>query len=135
VFGVKRTTVVEKFPFVPSYTGLREILTDHKLAALGDTYVNFVYSLALSKKMGEPTGVRVDSRILAEALRRAGLRDLLPPRTDRHKQADAVEALIVYAWIQGLMTIEEGVNVLEQHENATEAFCSLVLTARKRLNL
>jgi len=135
MFGVKRNTVVEKFPFVPLYTGLREILTDHKLAALGDTYVNFVYSLALSKKMGEPTGVRVDSRILAEALRRAGLRDLLPPRTDRHKQADAAEALILYAWVQGLMTIGETVNVLEQHEDATEAFRSLVLTARKKLNL
>ena len=135
MFGVKRTPVGEKFPFVSSYRGLREILADHKLAALGDAYVNFVYSLALSKKIGEPTGARVGSRILAEALRRAGLRNLLPPRTDRHKQADAAEALIVYAWIQGLMTIEEGVSVLEQREDATEAFCSLLLTARKKLNL
>ena len=135
MFGVKRASVGGKFPFVSSYKGLHEILTDHKLAALGDAYVNFVYSLALSKKIGEPTGARVNSRILAEALRRAGLRNLLPQRTDRHKQADAAEALIVYAWIQGLMTIEEGVSVLEQHEDATEAFCLLLLTTRKKLNL
>lgn len=135
MFGVKLTPVGEKFPFVSSYRGLREILMDHKLAALGDAYVNFVYSLAISKKMGEPTGIRVDSRILAGALRRAGLRSLLPPRTDRHKQADAAEALIVYVWIQGLMTIEEGVSVLEQHEDATEAFCFLLLTTKKKLNL
>ena len=135
MFGVRRTSVGEKFPFVSSRRGLREILTDHKLAALGDAYVNFVYSLALSKKIGEPAGARVDSRVLAEALKRAGLRNLLPPRTDRHKQADAAEALIVYAWIQGLMTIEEGVGILEQHEDTTEALCSLLLTARKRLNL
>jgi hypothetical protein len=135
MFGVERSSVGEKFPYVSSYGGPREILTDHKLAALGDAYVNFVYSLALSKKIGEPTGARVNSRILAEALRRAGLRNLLPPRTDRHKQADAAEALIVYAWIKDLMTIEEGVSILEQHEDATEAFCSLLLTARKKLNL
>lgn len=135
MFGVKRTPVGEKFSFVSSYKGLREILTDHKLAALGDACVNFVYSLALSNRIGEPTGARVDSRILAGALRRAGLRNLLPPRTDRHKQADAAEALIVYAWIRGLMTIEEGVSVLEQHEDATEAFGSLLLTTRKKLHL
>jgi len=134
MFGVKRITVREMFPFVSSYRNLREILTDHKLAALGDAFVNFVYSLALSKKIGEPTGARVDSRILAVSLRRARLRDLLPPRTNRHNQADAAEALIVYGWIQGLMTIEEGVSLLEQHEDATEAFCSLLLTVKKKLN-
>lgn len=135
MFSVKRITVREMFPFISSYGNLREILTDHKLAALGDAFVNFVYSLALSKKMGEPTGARVDGRILAVSLRRARLRDLLPPRTDRHNQADAAEALIVYAWIQGLMTIEEGVTLLERHEDATEAFCSLLLTVKKKLNL
>lgn len=128
MFGVKRTTVREKFPFVSSYRSLREILTDHKLAALGDAFVNFVYSLALSAR------ARVDGRILAVSLRKARLRDLLPPRTDRHNQADAAEALIVYAWIQGLITLEEGVSLLEQHEDATEAFCSLLLTAKKKLN-
>lgn len=110
-------------------------MKDQKLAALGDVYVNFLYSVALSKKIGEPTGVRVDGRILAEALRRVGLRRLLPPRTDRHKQADAAEALIVYAWINGLINIEEGVSFLESHEDITEAFSFLLLAARERINL
>ena len=119
--------------FLPKYKSLREILTDQKLATLGDAYVNFIHSLALSKKRGEPTGARVDSHILAKALKKAGLRDFLPSRTDRHKQADAAEALIVYAWIKDLTTIEDDVNILEEHEDSTEGFCSILLTARKNL--
>jgi len=80
-------------------------------------------------------GAKVESRLLAEALRKAGLRTLLPSRTDRHKQADAAEALIVYAWIRNAMTIEEGVGILEQHKDMVEAFCSLLLTARRKLEL
>jgi len=108
---------------------------DHKLAALGDAYVNFIYSLALSNLKGEPVGARVDSRVLASALKRAGLRSLLPSRTDRHKQADAAEALIVYVWARGLMTLEEGVKILEEHRDVVEAFYSLLLEARSRLDV
>jgi len=123
------------FAFVPEYKNLREVLADQKLAALGDAYVNFVYSLALSKRKGEPVGAKVDNRLLAEALRKAGLRNLLPSRIDRHKQADAAEALIVYAWVQDAMTIEEGVSILEQFEDMVEAFCSFLLVARKKISL
>jgi hypothetical protein len=123
------------FAFVREYKNLREVLADQKLAALGDAYVNFIYSLALSKRKEEPVGVKVESRLLAEALKKAGLRNLLPSRIDRHKQADAAEALIVYAWIQGAMTIEEGVSILEQFEDMVEAFCSVLLTARSKISL
>ena len=123
------------FTFVSKYKNLREVLMDQKLASLGDSFVNFIYSLALSRRKGEPIGAKVDSRVLSEALKKAGLRKLLPSRTDRHTQADAAEALIVYAWIQNIMTMEEGVNILEQHEDPVEAFCALLLTTTKRLNL
>jgi hypothetical protein len=79
--------------------------------------VNFIYSVALSKRKGQPVGTKVKSHILAEALKKAELREFLPRRTDRHSQADAAEALIVYVWIQNLMSIEEGINLLGQHEN------------------
>ncbi len=123
------------FAFIPQYGNLQEILMDQKLAALGDAYVNLVYSVALSKRKGEPTGAKVDNRLLAEALKKTGLRSLLPIRVDRHKQADAAEALIVYAWVQGLMTIEEGVRILEHDQNIVEAFCFFLLTAKKKLDL
>jgi hypothetical protein len=123
------------FAFISQYRNLREVLMDQKLAALGDAYVNLVYSVALSKRKGEPTGAKVDNRLLAEALKKAGLRGFLPSRIDRHKQADATEALIVYAWVRGSMTMEEGVSILEQGEDTVEAFCSFLLTAKKKLDL
>ena len=123
------------FAFIPQYRNLREVLMDQKLAALGDAYVNFIYSVALSKRKGEPTGAKVDSRLLAEALKKAGLRNLLPSRIDRHKQADAAEALIVYAWVRGSVTMEEGISILEQGEDMIEAFCSFLLTAKRKLDL
>ena len=123
------------FAFISQHESLREVLTDHKLATLGDAYVNFIYSVALSNRERHPVGAKVSSHILAEALKKAGLREFLPRRTDRHSQADAAEALIVYAWIQNLMSIEEGVDLLGQHENVIKAFCSLLSTARRKLKL
>ena len=120
------------FTFIPKYESLSEVLMDQKLAKLGDSYVNFLYSLALSKKRGESTGTKVKGRLLADAFKKAGLREFLPSRIDRHKQADAAEALIVYAWIRGSMTMEEGLEILEQNENALEAFSVLLLTAKRK---
>lgn len=123
------------YPFTPHFENLKQILSNHKLAALGDAYVNFLYSLAISKKSGEPTGTKVDSRLLAEALKKAGLREYLPSRTDRHRQADAAEALIVYTWLKGLIPLEEAVKTLEQYRDETEGFCNLLILAKKKLNM
>ncbi len=123
------------FAFIQQYESLSEVLLDQKLAKLGDAYVNFLYSLALSKKKGEPTGTKVQGRLLADAFKKAGLRKFLPSRIDRHKQADAAEALIVYAWIQGSMTMEEGLKIIEQNEDKIEAFSFLLLTAKKKIEI
>ncbi len=118
--------------FIKNHENLSEILMDQKLAKLGDAYVNFLYSLALSKMNGEATGVKVKGRLLADAFKKADLRKFLPSRVDRHKQADAAEALIVYPWIKGSMTLEEGLEILEQTEDSVEAFCNLLVTAKIR---
>jgi molybdopterin biosynthesis enzyme len=123
------------FAFVPQYESLSEVLMDQKLASLGDAYVNFLYSLALSKKKGEPTGTKVKGRLLADAFKKAELRKFLPSRINRHKKADAAEALIVYAWIQGSMTMEEGLEILEKNGEEVEVFTLLLLTAKRKLNL
>ena len=123
------------FTFAPQYESLSQVLMDQKLASLGDAYVNFLYSLALSKKKGEPTGTKVKGRLLADAFKKAELRKFLPSRIDRHKQADAAEALIVYAWMRGSMTMEEGLKILEQNGDKVEAFSLLLLTAKRKLNL
>lgn len=127
--------MMEKFlSFAPQHKSIIAILNDHKLASLGDAYVNFVYSLALSKKRGEAVGTKVSSRILSQALKKAVLREFLPQRIDRHKLGDAAEALIVYAWIRGVVTIEESLTVLLSSDNGVEAFASLLLLAKERLN-
>ena len=123
------------FTFIPKYESLTEVLMDQKLAKLGDAYVNFLHSLALSKKKGEPTGTKVQGRLLADAFKKAGLRKFLPSRIDRHKQADAAEALIVYAWTRGSMTMEEALEIIEQNEDTVEAFSVLLLTAKNRIEL
>ena len=121
------------FAFIQQHESLNEVLMDQKLAKLGDAYVNFLYSLALSKKKGEPTGIKVKGRLLADAFKKAGLRKFLPSRIDRHKQADAAEALIVYAWIRGSMTMEEGLEIFERNQDSVEAFSVLLLTAKMKL--
>lgn len=123
------------FAYIPQYESLSEVLMNQKLAKLGDAYVNFLYSLALSNKKGEPTGTKVQGRLLADAFKKAGLRKFLPSRIDRHKKADAAEALIVYAWIRGSVTMEEGLEIIEQNEDKIEAFSLLLLTAKRKLDI
>lgn len=133
---MKTGAVGQKEPcFVPKYESLAAILVDQDLAALGDAYVNFVHSLVLSSKLGKAVGRKVDSSTLARALKMAGLRSLLPSRTDRHRQADAVEALIAYAWLVQAISIEETVRIMEKEETAEEAFRLLLQTILKRLDM
>ena len=127
---------MSKLDFMKRHDSLSEILSDKGLAKLGDSYINFVYSLAQSKKKDEPTNERVSSRILAEALKKAGLRAYLPSRMNRHDQGDAVEALIIYSWLHGIVTLEECVNILEKNsETPVEAFKNLIDEMSRRLDV
>jgi hypothetical protein len=123
------------FEFTPDYKALHEILSDHELATLGDAYVNFLYSLYLSIKVGKPTGEKADNRTLSKALVHSGLREQIASRVDRHRQADAAEALLVFAWLQGTTTITECMEILLKHENFVKALSALLLHANKRLKL
>ncbi|MEM1507689.1 MAG: ribonuclease III family protein [Candidatus Bathyarchaeia archaeon] len=118
--------VREYFPFIGRHSKISEILSDKDLASLGDAYVNFVYSLALSKIAGKPIGRKIESDLLSSALKRAGIRSLLPKRMDRHKQADAAEALMVFGWLSGAISIKEMLNILVRNEDMADNL-SLVL--------
>lgn len=115
------------------YKSLQEVLLDKDLAGLGDMYVNLVHSLALSQKLQRPTGAKVNNRILAEAVKKSGLRKMLPRRIDRHAQGDAAEALIVYAWLQEIMDFEDCLKILGRGDDPTDAFTQLLQEIRKRL--
>jgi hypothetical protein len=130
LFSIKRT---EKF--LKNFSSLSQILMDKPFAALGDAYVNFVYSLALSRKMGKPMGKKVKGTPLAEALRKAGLRQFLPSRIDKHILSDAAEALLVYAWLNNFITLEQSIEVLEKTENLDDGLAHLLLIAKEKVKI
>ena len=78
-------------------------------------------------------GVRVKGSVLAEALRRAGLRGYLGSGMTRHALADAAEALLVYAWLNGCITLDECVAVFAKAGDAVEGLSILLATAKKRV--
>lgn len=123
------------FRFIANHTNLTSVMTDHDLAALGDAFINFVHSLALSNKTGKATGVKVKGTLLAEALRRSELREHMPSRMTTHKLADAAEALLVYAWLHGCVTIEESVATLEEKSDIVEGLTQLLRKAKDRVKL
>ena len=119
--------------FMRKHESFREVMMDHELAALGDSLVNFLYSLTLSIRYGKPRGVRVDGRILSDAISKADLRRLLPSKLDRHMKADAAEALIAYAWMRNVFSIEDAVEILSSIEDASDAFSQLLIKAKEGL--
>lgn len=115
------------------YRSLPEVLTDHKLAALGDAYINFAYSLVLSIKRQRPSGAKVKGKVLAEAFKKASLRRHMPSRVSSHMMANAAEALIVYAWLHGHMPLDECVSILQTSEDLVEGFTQLLSTIKNRI--
>jgi hypothetical protein len=115
---------------------LRQIMRDKQLASLGDAYVNFVYSLALTRVNGYPQGTKVSDKVLAEALRMAGLRDHLGTRVAKKDMANASEAILAEAYRRNLLSIEESVQVIAQQGEIPAAGLSdlLKLAAGKLQN-
>lgn len=95
---------------------LREILKDKDAAKLGDAYLNFVYSLALSVRRGKPSGGKLSNKVLSEALRKSGLRALMPARLSRHDLGGAAEALIIHASIKNLIDTRELLDSLSRED-------------------
>ena len=91
---------------------LSRILLNRGLAKLGDSLVNFIYSAAKSRVLSGFYGERVSNRVLSEALCRVGLKGRLPLRSDVHVRSNAAEALIAYAWVNGLLSVDEAVDLL-----------------------
>ena len=112
---------------------LNEVLIDHELASLGDAYVNFVYSLAISNRRGSPLGTKVKGSVLAEALRKAGLRECLPSGMSRHGLADAAEALMVYAWLSRCVSLDESVAMIGRESDPVDGLSELLAKIKGRI--
>ncbi len=137
VIRLAELNLSEYFDFIRKYSDISMILCDQELASLGDAYVNFIYSLALSKSTGKPIGRKLDSHVLSSALKKAGIRALLPYRTDRHKQADAAEALVVYGWLSGAISIKEALEILSREGDISDnlSFLLKLILERSKFRL
>ena len=80
------------------------------LEKFGDSLVNFIYSLAKSRTLGEYDGVKVPNSCLAEALVHSDFET--PRRTDKHGKGDFVERIIAESWVKGTISEKECVNIL-----------------------
>jgi len=122
-------------PTLKRYTSLQELLLDKDLASLGDSYVNFVHSLAMSKKHGYPMGAKVNNQVLADAVERSGLRKLLPHRVDKHTRGNAAEALLVFAWLQDIQELADCVKVLSGGDDLAESLTVLLREVLEKLGV
>ena len=119
------------FPWTRKKLG--EVMSDHDLASLGDAFVNLICSLALSNRKGQPMGIKVKGRVLAAALRKAGLRQELPSQMSTHTLADAAEALIVYAWLNNCISLEQSVEILTKEKDFVQGFARLLTAIKEEL--
>jgi len=114
---------------------LQEIIGNLKLARLGDAYVNFLFSLALTQATGTPVGVRVSDKILFDAARKSGIRSTLPGRMKRGQVANVVEALIVDSWLKKSLSLEEMTRIVyDRLDNLSEAVAQLLKVILSRIS-
>ena len=106
---------------------LRQVMRNKQLASLGDAFVNFVYSLALTQANGKPQSVKVSDRILANAFKLSGLRKYLGTRVSKKDLANASESLLVDAYQKKLITIEETVKILSEDPDGLQAGLSQLM--------
>jgi len=117
-----------------STDSIRQVMQDRRLASLGDAYVNFVFSLALTKIRGNSEGVKVSDRILADAFKFAELRKFLGTRVNRKDLANAAEAVLFEAYRRGLMSINETVELIAQNrESPAYGLANLLRVSAERL--
>ena len=101
---------------------LKDPLQDRGLSSLGDIYLNFVYSLAISLREGNLSSLRISNKVLADAMKKSGFRSLLPHRLSKNDIGNSAEAMLIYAIVKGLTSTSKLLQVLTESLNPTEAF-------------
>jgi hypothetical protein len=51
----------------------------------------------------------------------------------RHTLADAAEALIVYAWLNNCVSLDEGVAIIEKEKDPIKGLSQLLMTIKDRV--
>ena len=82
------------------------------LSKFGDSFVNFIYSLAKSLTINEYTGKKVSNSCLSQALVKSKIEK--PSGADKHEKGDFVEAYIAEAWLENVISIDDCVKILKR---------------------
>ena len=90
-------------------------MRNQSLAKFGNTLANFLYSLAKTRILGKPVGLRVFDKALAETLRQTGLRSLMPSSSSAGNLGDGIEALIGYVYLHDIMSLEEMTSIIASY--------------------
>jgi hypothetical protein len=96
---------------------IREFTFNKGNAKLGDSFVNFIYSLAKSGVTEATTGTKVSDHILTLAYRSSlwPKADYLRIKGKKGQLADQVEALILFFWIQEIISLNDFVKCLMEN--------------------
>ncbi len=89
-----------------------EIGDIRELSGVGDSFVNLIYSLAVSNASRKPLSKRASNYVLSEAIYKSGLRETAGPRVTRHDLGDFAECLIFNAWLSENVSLETCVKIL-----------------------
>lgn len=122
---------------------LRIYIHQKSNAKLGDSLVNFIYSVAKSLVSGIPTGMKVSDSILSEAFKGSSWHTTKTIKLSGKKDriADAVEALILFFWIQEELSLKKLIEPLESQlephrlRHPKEEHVSAVLAFQNLLNV
>jgi len=95
-----------------THDSVEQIMNDKGLAKIGDTLVNFIYSLSKSIVIGSSTGEKVRDSILARAIRQTSIYERIGHRTDAGTAGDAYEAIVAYVWLTKRIQIDSIVDML-----------------------
>ena len=95
-----------------------KFITDRRNASLGDSLINFIYSCSKSLALNECTGIKISDEILLQGFNSSNLQNWLKLPGKKKDQANAVEALIFYIWLNFDYSIEEmSLNLLSKIKN------------------
>lgn len=111
-----------------------EIGDVRELSGVGDSFVNLIYSIAVSNASGKPVCKRASNYVLSEAIYESGLREPAGHRVDRHGLADFAECLIFNAWLRKDISLETCVKILTNElKNSNEDLKEASVQAFTRL--
>ncbi len=96
---------------------IKEAVNSEEMAKLGDSFINFLYSISKSLALGSLTGMKVPDSVLANAYRSSKWNSSgkLSLRGKKDQVGDGVEALILYYWLNGKISFSKMVALISEN--------------------